>query len=202
MKLTKRYLTVILVTLTLANNVYGDSSSAENVVKETTGEVLERINSDRDRLRLYPEHINEIVSELIVPHFDFATMSRLVLDNHWQAISESEQQCFTAGFRNLLVNRYADTFLSYSDQQITYEPAKSIGNKGYVSVRQIISHAGIGPFYVDYPMRPENSSWKVVDIIIDNVSLLKSYRATFNIQIKKNGLQNFIMGFQECSTVK
>lgn len=186
--------------LLLLNNVNGASQSAENIVKETTNEVLTRVNSDRERLRLYPEYIEEIVSELIVPHFDFETMSRLVLEKHWQAISDPEKECFTAGFRNLLVGRYADTFLSYSDQQISYEPAKSIGEKGYVSVRQIISHPGIGPFFVDYPMRPENNGWKVVDIIIDNVSLLKSYRVTFKSNIRKNGLQNFIRNFQECKT--
>ena len=198
MRPIKNILIIIFVTLILVNHVSGESISAENVVKETTSEVLTRLNSDRDRLRLYPEYIEEIVSELIVPHFDFETMSRLVLEKHWQAMSESDKNCFTSGFRNLLVSRYADTFLSYSDQQISYEPAKPIGEKNYVSVRQIISYPGIGPFYVDYPMRPENNGWKVVDIIIDNVSLLKSYRATFKNNIQKNGLQNFILSFQEC----
>ena len=65
--------------------------------------------------------------------------------------------------------------LAMRDQQISYEPEKKIGEKDYVSVRQIVSHAGIGPFYVDYPMRPEANGWKVVDLVVDDVSLLRSY---------------------------
>ena len=180
-------------------NVSGATKSAEETVKETTQEVLSRIEQDHDRLLLYPEYIEVIVTELIVPNFDFSTMSQLSLDKHWNTLNEEEKTCFTDGFRNLLITRYADIFLSYSDQEITYEPAKNIGTQNYVSVRQIISHTGIGPFYVDYPMRPEQDGWKVVDIIVDGVSLLKSYHATFSSNIRNQGLQEFLKEFNECN---
>lgn len=199
MDCTKKTLLIVIALLLPFNVVNSNVLTAEDIVKETTQEVLIRVQEDRDKLELYPEYIEVIVKELIVPHFDFATMSRLVLDKYWRAINDLEQVCFTAGFRNLLVGRYADIFLSYADQYITYEPEKAIGEKDYVSVRQIISHTGIGPFYVDYSMRPEKDGWKVVDLVVDGVSLLKSYHSTYKYNIQQQGLQNFLKDFQECN---
>jgi len=183
----------------LLNVANSNALTAEDTVKEATQEVLTRVQTDRDKLELQPEYIDIIVMELIVPHFDFSMMSRLVLGKHCQAINDLERACFTVRFRNLLVGRYANIFLSHTDQQITYEPEKAIDGEGYVSVRQIISYPGIGPFYVDYPMRPEKDGWKVVDLLVDDISLLKSYRETFKRDIQQQGLQNFLEGLQKCN---
>lgn len=184
------------------NTVYGDSATALDIVKETTREVLTRVQAEKSRLLLYPDYIEIIVKDLIVPHFDFTEMSLLVLDKDWQKLNKSEQACFTTGFRNLLIGRYADIFLSYTEQKISYEPVKEIGEKNYVSVRQKISHTGIGPFYVDYRMKPESSGWKVVDLVVDDVSLLKSYRLDYRHKIHRYGLDSLIMEFQECKKIK
>ena len=173
--------------------------TAEDTVRESTQVVLQRLDMEQSKLKLHPEYIQTIVNDLVIPHFDFSTMSRLVLDKHWQALNNSEKDCFCAGFRNLLVVRYADIFLSYTKQQITYRSEHAIGEKNYVSVRQIVSHDGIGPFHVDYHMRPDADGWKVVDLVVDEVSLLKSYRETFKRNIQQQGLQNFILDFQECN---
>ena len=196
---TKKILLVLLTQLLLVSAVNSNALTAEDAVKETTQEVLARLQADQDKLKSHPEHIETIVRELIVPHFDFEIMSRLVLYKYWLTISNSNKACFTTGFRNLLVGRYADIFLGYADKEIIYKPEDSVVEKGYVSVRQIISRPGIEPFYVDYPMRPEGNEWKVVDIVVDGVSMLKSYRATFKRDIQKQGLDSFIESYQECN---
>ncbi len=198
MNRTKHILMVFVSLVFLLSVANSNALTAEEIVKETTLEVLARLQADQDKLKLQPEYIEIIVEELVVPHFDFVTMSRLVLAKHWQAINDAEQVCFTTGFRELLISRYADIFLAYKDQTIRYEPENSIGEVGYVSVRQIISHHVTDPFVVDYPMRPAGDGWMVVDLIVDDVSLLKVYRVTFKQKIQKLGLQNFLADFNQC----
>ena len=175
--------------------------SPEDTVRETSNEVLRWINTEREELRSDPEYLRILVEELIIPHFDFITMSRLVLDQHWNQISESHKTCFSKGFRNLLVERYADILLSYNNHSITYDPAVSIGEEGYVSVRQTITRDGAKPLPIEYPMRPDEKGWKVVDLIIDEVSLLKSYRKSFDEEIGIKGLDEFIHSFPDCNPV-
>ena len=118
-------------------------------------------------------------------------MAKFVLDKNYALMNQDEIMCFTLAFKNLLVTRYADIFITYGEHEIKYETEKNIGDKDYVMVRQIILHKGVGPVHVDYRMRPVKSGWKVVDLSIEKVSLLINYRASFSGEIKKEGLQVF-----------
>lgn len=170
----------------------------DEVVRETTREVLNRLEMDKDRLAANPDYIKVIVRELIVPHMDFHTMTGLVLGNDWDILSHEVKDCFSKGFRNLLVERYSHILLSYRNQNINYQPAVAIGNKGYYSVTQTLTRPDRKPLTIGYPMRRDEDSWSVVDLVVDDVSLVRSYRLMFEKEIKQQGLADFIHSFQEC----
>ena len=172
--------------------------SPDEVVRETTREVLNRLEMDKDRLNANPDYIKVIVRELIVPHMDFHTMTGLVLGKNWYILSDKVKNCFSKGFRNLLVERYSHILLSYHNQNISYQPAVSIGEKGYYSVTQTLTRPDRKPLTIGYPMRPDEDGWSVVDLVIDDVSLVRSYRIMFEKEIKEQGLADFIQSFQEC----
>ena len=57
----------------------------------------------------------------------------------------------------------------------------------------------IKPLTIEYPMRPEGDSWKVIDLVIDDVSLVKSYRKMFGKKIRHQGIYGFAQSFTECN---
>ena len=174
------------------------ASSPDEVVRETTREVLNRLDMDKDRLAANPDYIKVIVRELIIPRMDFRTMAGLVLGKDWGILSHDVKDCFSKAFRNLLVERYSHILLSYHKQNIVYSPAEAIGSKGYYSVTQTLTRPGRKPLTIGYPMRPDEDGWSVVDLVVDDVSLVRSYRMMFAKQIKEQGLADFIHSFQEC----
>ena len=179
-------------------NLQATPISAEDTVRETTISVLERLNSERTRLEDNPMYIKEIVKEIIIPQFDFDKMAELVMEDYWNLLDSNKKTCFTHAFKNLLVERYAYVLLSYDNHTISYEPAKPIGELGYVSVRQIITREGALPLPVDYPMHKTESGWRVVDLVIDGISLVKSYKNMFSIDAKIRGLDNFLETLPTC----
>ncbi len=192
---------MFLLLLSAAPALMATALAPDDVVRETSNEVLLRLDADRNRLEQDPSYINTIVRELVVPHFDFVTMAQVTISKHWQALDESERTCYTRGFRNLLVERYADVLLSYNQQSLTYDPAKPVGELGYMSVRQTISRESDRPLPVDYPMHQTDHGWQVIDLVIDGISLLKSYNRAFEGEISELGLDEFIHSFPECSEV-
>jgi phospholipid transport system substrate-binding protein len=174
------------------------AATADEIVYETTQEVLNQLDVNKTRLETEPEYIKVIVREIIVPHMDFNTMSALALGDHWKELSETEQNCFSNSFKHLLVERYAYILLSYRNQDILYQSAKPIGEKDYVSIIQTLTRPDVKPLTLAYPMRPENDTWKVVDLVVDDVSLIRNYRKMFNKEIKHQGFKDFIKTFQEC----
>lgn len=174
------------------------AKSADEIVFETTQEVLNQLELNKERLQSEPEYIQIIVRDLIVPNMDFATMSAISLGSSWQILTADEQACFSISFKNLLVERYAYILLSYRNQNIHYQSAEPIGEKDYVSIRQTLTRPEVKPLTIEYPMRPENGTWKVVDLVVDDVSLIRNYRKMFNKEIKDSGFTDFIKNHQDC----
>lgn len=174
--------------------------TADEIVYETTQEVLNRLEIDKDRLQTEKKYIKVIVRELIMPHMDFNTMSALALGDNWEILNRGRQACLSRGFKNLLVERYAHVLLSYRDHDIYYQTAKSIGEKDYVSLIQTLTRPEKKASTIEYRMHPDGDSWKVADLLIDDVSLIRNYRKIFHKEIKQNGLVDFIKSFKECSS--
>ena len=190
----KKIITGIVLML-LSSGLSATHITPEDTVRDTTDEVLARLEQDRAELEAHPEHLQMLVQELIVPHFDFDTMARLVLSRYWRNISDPDQIRFISGFRDMLVERYAYILLSYRDRSITYEPVKPMGDRGYVIVKQIIKSEGRPPLPIEYPMRPLEDGWKVIDLVVDGISLVANYRKIFQEEINEKGLEDFIRGF-------
>lgn len=190
-----RFIITGIMLMLVSSGVSATHITPEDTVRDTTEEVLARLETNRLDLEAHPEHLQTLVQELIVPHFDFDTMARLVLGRYWKNLDDSDQIRFISGFRDLLVQRYAYILLSYRNHSITYEPVQPIGERGYVIVKQIISSEGRPPLPIEYPMRPLEDGWKVIDLIVDEISLVRNYRKTFQEEINDRGLEDFIRGF-------
>ena len=55
-----------------------------------------------------------------------------------------------------------------------------------------------GPSVVmDYRLRPKGKGFKVVDIVIDSVSLLTTQRSEFNSEVSKRGLDFLIKALEK-----
>ena len=65
-----------------------------------------------------------MVDQLIIPRFDFVSMSKWVLGKHWKQASEEQRSEFIIQFKELLVRTYARALLEYSGQEIKYFPVE------------------------------------------------------------------------------
>ncbi len=168
------------------------ANSPEAVVKETANGVINRIESQRSVLETNPEQIYELVNELVIPHFDFISMSKWVLGRNWKTASKSQRSEFIEQFKTLLVRTYARALLEYSGQEIKYFPVEQNSKSNLAVVKTELTSSGAQPFPVAYRMHQKNEEWKVVDVAVDGVSLVSTYRGSFATQIKKNGFDSLI----------
>lgn len=167
---------------------------AAEVVKTTSQQVLERLATEKGHLEENPGRIYELINELVLPHFDFTSMSRWVLGREsWKTASEEQRREFIGEFQTLLVRTYAKALLEYSDEEIKYYPAEGNPGSGLVVVKtEVQQPSGGGSIPIHYRMHQQNGQWKVVDVAVDGVSLVSTYRGSFASEIRKNGLDALI----------
>ena len=167
-------------------------SLPSDVVKATAESVISHIEENRSVLEKNPEKIYDLVNQLIIPRFDFVRMAKWVLGKHWKQASEEPRSEFIIQFKELLVRTYARALLEYSGQEIKYFPVEQNPESNLAVVRTELTSKSSAQLPILYRMHQKNEEWKVVDVSVDGVSLVTTYRGSFATQIKKNGFDSLL----------
>jgi phospholipid transport system substrate-binding protein len=189
----KRGLVILLAWLAAASFPIGVWAvpSAKEVVETTANAVLERMRRDEAELRADPTRVYALVDELILPHFDFVRMGRWVLGKYWRDANDEQRRRFVSEFRTLLVRTYSTALLKYTDQPLNIV-SEQVSESGKVATVESEFELDGGTLSVDYKMHIRDGTWKVFDVNIDGISLITTYRASFNSEIRKAGLDRFM----------
>ena len=87
---------------------------------------------------------------------------------------------------------YATSLSQYRNQKIEVKPLKAAAADTDVIVRTQVIQSGGPPIPIDYSMEKQEKGWKVYDVAIDAVSLVTTYRGSFNDQIQKSGIDGLV----------
>lgn len=166
--------------------------SPQELVQRTAEEMLTKLRVEKQVIEQHPERIYELVNQIVLPHFDFERMSSWVLGKHWRAATPAQKERFMTEFRTLLVRTYAKSLSEYTDSKISYLPMRPSSQEDQVKVRTEVDQPGGFPIPIDYELRRQGDTWKVIDVTIDGVSLVTNYRSTFASQIRQDGLDKLI----------
>ena len=187
------FYSLILIPLLLLNSSLAQAVEAPDVlVKNTTEKMLAAMDEKSKDLEEDPSLIYSLVSEIVLPHFDFVRMSRSVLAKNWKSASREQKLGFVRAFRDLMVRTYAVALLEYTNQKIHVLPVKMKAGDKNVTVRMEVLQNGKPPVIINYRLGLKKKGWKVYDITVDGVSLIANYRTSFAAEIKQQGLDALI----------
>lgn len=164
----------------------------QQLVEQTTDEILNTLRAEHEEIELRQAYLYEIVDAIVLPHFDFERMASWVLGKHRRKASPDERQQFAAEFKDLLVRTYAKALNENYNQQIDMLPMRESLDGSEVTVRTEVQQKGGFPIPIDYKMHIKDGSWKVFDVDVDGISLVTNYRTSFSREIRKDGLPKLI----------
>ena len=126
----------------------------------------------------------EAIEEIVTPMFDFPLMAKLSLGKkHWTALTPENKDRFSNLFVKRLRQSYLEKLTAYTDEKIIYESSVAVKKKVHVPTLLISKGKKISMLYKLYS---SNNTWKIYDVEIQGVSIIRSYRSQFN-EILQNG---------------
>jgi phospholipid transport system substrate-binding protein len=139
-----------------------------------------------------------VAEQKVLPYFDFERMTRLAVGRNWAQASDAQKQALMKEFRTLLVRTYSSSIAAYRNQTIEVKPLKmGTGDKDTL-VRTAIVQQGGPQIPIDYSMeKADSGEWKVYDVVVDGVSLVTTYRGSFNEQVQKGGIDGLVKTLQD-----
>lgn len=167
------------------------------LIESVASETLERVRNEKVLIKKDPNHINALVNELVLPHFDFEQMSKWALGKYWRKANKNQRTQFVGAFKVLLIRTYATSLSEYAEQKIIFLPFRGKISSGDVTVRSEVEQPGGFPIPIDYKLHKKGEDWKVYDVKIDDISLVANYRSSFSKQIRESGMDALIKKLAE-----
>ena len=109
--------------------------------------------------------------------FDYVALSRLTLGRNWKKFDSSQKKEFVQLYRSILEKAYMDKILSYTDEKVTFDKETMLSDKKAEVQTHIITKSTEIPIF--YRVYLKDGKWKVYDVIIEGISLIKNYRTQF-----------------------
>jgi phospholipid transport system substrate-binding protein len=162
------------------------------VVEGTTSAVID-VLADRG---LSADEKRQRVEQIVYGRVDFETLSRLVLARNWNQLSPEQQKHFMEEFRRNLSATYGRNVESYKNERVTIADDHA-EPRGDWTVRTKIVRNGADDINVAYRLRQAAGTWKIIDIIIENVSLVSNFRSQFQDIMANGGADRLIKVLQE-----
>jgi phospholipid transport system substrate-binding protein len=176
----------------VAGQSVADDITPQELVRDTSSRMLVALHDEQDSIREDSGRLYELVSEIVLPYFDFRRMSQWVLGKNWRKATPEQRERFVEQFRLLLVRTYGSALFEYADEKIIYLPFVADSNAKTVTVRTEIELPAATAIPITYSMYRSNAGWKVYDVSISGVSLVTNYRSTFGSIIRKDGMDVLI----------
>ena len=188
MKLATRAIVALLTLSTLLISVHYASvraddftNGAEQFITSLADDAISSLTSKT----LTEKERQQKFRKLLNSYFDINGIGKWALGRYWRKTSKSERLEYLVLFENLIINTYANRFSQYTKEKL---PVKSSSRRGkFALVKSQINGGKEKPIRIEWRVISPDGNYKVFDIIVEGVSLLRTQRSEFSSVIRRNG---------------
>lgn len=169
-----------------------DASGPGELIQTAAQSMLKALDADRDAYRKDPKKVEQLVEEVLLPHFDSQYAARLVLAKHWRTATPEQRDRFIKGFYNSLLRNYGTALADFTGDRLKVFPAQVAPEGDRATVRTEVKRSNGERVPVNYTLRRVEGVWKAWDVTIEGISYVKSFREDFGSEIDAKGLDAVI----------
>lgn len=184
----------VLIAFLFSTTSYADNhGSALTDLQEATEALITAVTENREEMTKDRRVLNLTVRGIAEPHFDFRRMSGLALGKWWRKATDVEKEQFEKEFSTLIMRTYATAILGYTNQDIKWKLGEP-DQKGRVKVSAKITDQNGVVIDVEFKMAKSKryDGWRMYDVTIEGISIVLTYRSTFNDEARNTGVSGVI----------
>ena len=173
-------------TVLLVCTLSGAAAAADGpraVVEAITGAALDVLGNKSFSV----EDKRQRLETIVYAHVDFDTVSRLVLARNWSQLSPAQQADFVKLFKEHLSMTYGRSIENYKNERVEISGDHEEARGDWTVKTKILRGGGANDILVDYRLRKEDTAWRIIDIVIERVSLVSNYRSQFQEIVSQGG---------------
>ena len=176
------FILTVLTAFSFNANAQVNAQEAEKFIKDTTAKGIEQIinanisQAEKDK-RFY---------DLLNGALDLDFIGQFVLGRNWRTATPEQRKEFIAVYRDLNIATWSKRFNEFKGKNFVFKGTTPSSSKGQIFVDTVVPMDQGEPAKVVWRVREKNGDYKIVDIIIEGVSLAQSARSEYTAFIKNN----------------
>jgi phospholipid transport system substrate-binding protein len=134
-----------------------------------------------------------MLAPMVDQAFDLPAILQVSVGQSWSSVQPNEQAALLTAFRRYTIASYVDSFDNFNGQKFDIQPdTKSLPKGEQLVQTKIVSSSGEA-HELDYVMRQEGGTWKVVDVLADgSISRVAVQRSDFRRVLAQGGAQALV----------
>ena len=180
----------LLVAALIVLPLQADAATGKESVEKQVNKIVAKLKDPAFKEQPKDAKIAE-VRKIINEIFDYTELSKRTLGRNWKKFSDAQKTEFISLFSALLENVYADRILAYTHEVIEFGKETEL-KKGRVEVESNIITSDNKKVPLNYRLILKDNQWRVYDVVIEGVSMVKNYRSQFRQILSKKSPEELL----------
>jgi len=161
-------------------------------IRQTTAEVIADLKADSGLIRQHGK-MEAYVETKILGLFDFAYMTQqTVNEKAWNSATPEQRSDLVTEYGLLMAHAFANTLALYDNQSVTIESFQMVQNTQKVLVQGKLIDPDDGPSAINFRLVKTNDGWKIYDVELGGIDLVRTYRADFQAALRSGGVKKLL----------
>ncbi|MDY0219692.1 MAG: ABC transporter substrate-binding protein [Desulfobacterium sp.] len=175
---------IVLALIYTGVTAAGAEESPGAVLKRSIDNAIIILNQPVEPVQEALDERNQRLFEMAAEVFDFPSLTMGALGSNWRRFNRAERNEFIDLFSHVVANSYFSQMegQDFSNVVIDFGETKMLQSTSSgvrrADIESIVTHNGTKTPVV-YRMLEKNNTWKVYDVIIENVSMVSNYREQY-----------------------
>ena len=167
-----------------------DSTEAENFIKKTTQQGIEELINSKVSEAEKKARFTKLFNE----DLDLDFIGKFVLGRYWKTSTPKQRTDFIDVYRKLNIQTWSERFNEFKGKHFEFLGTESSKSADQIFVNTQVPMDEGAPASVKWRLKETNGRLRIVDIVIENVSLAQTARSEYTAYIKKspNGIDGLI----------
>ncbi len=169
------------------------ADAARDFVNKVGNDSLDTLKSKTLSVEQKRVKLNGVFTDVV----DVAYVAKFVLGRYWRTATPKQQQEYLKAYQPFLINNYVGRMTKFSGQTFTLTDSKPTEDGAVVGMILKTPDGSAPDVLVNYRLNKVGSGFKVIDIVVEGVSLLNTQRSEFSSIVSNKGLDYLISALQK-----
>ena len=143
----------------------------------------------RDDMSL--EKREAVLADILSRGFALPLIARFVLGRYWRPATADQRDTYVELFGNFVIKSYSRHLGGFSGNSFDIVGAEPIGKSDFL-VTTILHRESGPPFKAGWRVRLIDDEYKIIDVMVEGISMAVSQRQEFGSVLKRNGVERLL----------